>query len=223
MATATRATTARPHIHSTWNATLRTTLAAAAVVTLVLLAFAWPTYSAKVKDMPIAVVATDRQRATLQDRIERAGGAFEVRSVPDRQAAVDAIERREVYGGIVLPAGAPGGMEVLTATAGSGPATQMLTGLAQKAGAEQVQAAGNARMAAVQDAARLGAQAAAAQASATTLTQTAQALSLNPASAAQAVAMKQQAATASTTAAALARRAQAAQTALAAAPASTSP
>ncbi len=162
-------TTTAPHVHSTWKATVRTILGAAAAVTLILLAFAWPSYTAKPKGMPLGVVATDAQRAQLQAQLDANGGPFTITAYPDRAAAVTAIEQRDVYGALVLPAAGSATTEALTASAGSAAATQLLATMTQKAAATQAQAAAAAKQAAATELAQLGAQAAAAQASVKTL------------------------------------------------------
>ncbi|MEL4358757.1 MULTISPECIES: hypothetical protein [unclassified Luteococcus] len=196
------------HLHSTWQATLRTILAAATVVTLVLLAFAWPSYTAKPKGMPVAIVAPTPQRAAVAQQLEAAGGAFTVVDQSDRAAAVEAIEQRGVYGALVFSGQKT---EVLTASAGSAAATQMLAGAAQKLGAQQMAAVAAQKQQAAGEVAKLGAQAAAAAASAQTLATVSQGLP-----AAQAAAMKPQVEAAQKAAAGAAAKAKQAQDSLAA-------
>ena len=92
-----------PQVHSTWNATIRTILGASLVVVLVLLAFGWPTYTAKVKDMPLGVVATSEQQAQLQQALDAADDPFELTSYPGTAEAEEAIKQREVYGAVIMP------------------------------------------------------------------------------------------------------------------------
>lgn len=195
-------------MHSTWNATLRTILGAATVVTLVLLAFAWPSYTARPKDMPVGVVAAPAQRAALAAQLEATGGAFTFVDASDRAAAVEAIQQRETYGAIVI--GADGKTEVLTASAGSAAATQMLAGAAQKLGAQQMSTVAAQKQQAASPAAKLGAQAAAAGSSAQTLAKVS--ASLPPA---QASAMKPQLQAARQAAAQAAQEAKQAQASVA--------
>lgn len=156
-------------VHSTWNATIRTILGASAVVMLVLLAFAWPTYTAKVKEMPLGVVATTEQQAALQQALDTAGDPFELTSYANADEARHAIEQREVYGAVVMPAKQGGATQVFTASAGSTAATQMIAQMVQKMTAEQMTGFATAKQAAAQELATSAAQAAAAQASAQTL------------------------------------------------------
>lgn len=206
------ATAPTERVHSTWNATLRTILGAAAIVSLVLLAFAWPSYTAKPKDMPIGIVAAPAQRDALAQQLAANGGAFELHAYSNRDAVVDALHKRERYGAIVI--GADGKTEVLTASAGSAAATQMLAGAAQKMGAQQMVAVAQQKQKAAGEVAQLGAQAAAAGASAQTLAKVS--ASLPPA---QATAMKPQLQAAQQAATEAVAKAKQAQTALATAPA----
>lgn len=123
-------------------------IALAALVTVVVLAFSWPSVASEPRSLPIAVVGPEQAVSQLAGAIEQQGGALELESVEDRDAAVTAIERREVYGAIVLGP-AP---EVLTASAASPAVSQLLSGVAvqlqsqlaaqQAAQSEQAGAAG---------------------------------------------------------------------------------
>lgn len=161
------ATTRR--VHSTWNATIRTTLGATAAICLVLLAFLWPTRTSTVKDLPIDLVGQPAAIATARTALEKTG-AFDIRTATTRDDAVRNIRQRDTYGAVVLTGTTP---EVLTASAASPVASQLLTGVAQKMGAQAAAAKGAATAATAQKnaqaAAQAGARAAAAQASAKTL------------------------------------------------------
>ncbi|UOE42520.1 ABC transporter permease [Agromyces larvae] len=103
-------------------------LALAAVVAVVVLAFAWPSVTAEPRDLPIAIVGTDQAIDAVEAAIdEHQPGAVALQSADDRSAAVDAIEQRDVYGAIVLGEHP----EVLTSSAASLPVSQMLTGIGQ--------------------------------------------------------------------------------------------
>lgn len=103
------------------------------IVGVVLLAFSWPAVSADPHDLPIGVVATDEQRELLTESIdEQSDGAIALVEYDDRDAAVTAIEQREVYGAVVLPAAQGDAPEVLAASAASTAVAQLLGGLAQE-------------------------------------------------------------------------------------------
>lgn len=96
-------------------------------LTLLVLAFLWPAATAQPRGVRVAVAgpsaavtAIDHALATHQP------GAFDLVPVPDRAAAVTAIESRDVVGGLVLGT-AP---EVLAASAGGAQLSQAMTALA---------------------------------------------------------------------------------------------
>lgn len=114
-------------VHSTWPATIKTVLGATAAVTLVLLAFVWPTYLSKVKNLPVAVAAPPAAAQQLTAGMS-ASGTFDVQTATSRDDVVTAIKHRDVYGGVVVGAT---GIEVLTASAASPVAAQALQGAGQ--------------------------------------------------------------------------------------------
>lgn len=119
--------TAHAGPQSPWGRVVGIGVALAAVVALIVLAFAWPGVTSEPKNVPLAIVGPDAQVEALEAALEeRAEGLFEVTTVDDRDAAVAAIETREVYGAILL---APE-TEVLTASAGSPIVAQQLTAFA---------------------------------------------------------------------------------------------
>ena len=101
-----------------------------AVLTVFLIAFAWPSARSEPRDVPLAVSGPAPAVAQIQAGLEQAmPGGFEITAVPDRQAAVQRIEDRDAYGAIVLDAAQP---EVLTASAGSPVIAQALNQLAAR-------------------------------------------------------------------------------------------
>lgn len=101
-------------------------VALAAVVAVIVLAFSWPAVTAEPKDLPIAItgpVEAVSAAATTVD--EQSPGAIAFHEVDDRDAAVEAIETREVYGAIVLGPEP----EVLTSSASSLAVAQLLGGV----------------------------------------------------------------------------------------------
>jgi hypothetical protein len=103
-------------------------VALSAAVAIVLIAFLWPIVTASPKSLPIAIVGPTAQVEQLEAALdERAPDTFTVSALEDRDAAVAAIESREVYGAIVLDPQSP---EVLIASAASPPVAQQLSGFA---------------------------------------------------------------------------------------------
>jgi hypothetical protein len=98
-----------------------------AVLTVLLIAFAWPAARSQPRDLPLAVAGPDAAVAQVTAGLEKAvPGGFDVKAVADRGAAVQSIKDRDVYGAIVLD---PQNPEVLTASAGGPAVAQILTQL----------------------------------------------------------------------------------------------
>jgi len=106
-------------------------VAVSLIVGVVLLAFSWPAVTADPQDLPIGVVANAEQLDQISQAIaDESEGAISLTEYDDRDAAVAAIEQREVYGAIVLPAAQGEAPEVLTASAANLAVAQMLQQLA---------------------------------------------------------------------------------------------
>lgn len=96
-----------------------------ALLTVLLIAFAWPAARSEPHDLPLVVAGPEQAVAQVKGGLEQAmPGGFEVTAVPDRAAAVQAIEDRDAYGAIVLDQQQP---EMLIASAGSPAVAQVLT------------------------------------------------------------------------------------------------
>lgn len=101
------------------------------VVGLIVLAFAWPSVTAEPKDLPVAVAGPDASVEQVESRIaDEAEGAVALERVDDRDAAVAAIERRDVYGAIILGEAPTDAPEVLVASAASPVVAQTLRAMA---------------------------------------------------------------------------------------------
>lgn len=131
--------------HTKWSLSVGIGVVGALIVTLVVLAFLWPAKTAGPHDVPIGAVGSADAVAALEAALdESAPGVFAVTEADDRDAAVEQIEQRHIYGAIVIgtPPQAP---EVLTAPAASPAVAQQLGGLAAQLQAQlgaQVAAAG---------------------------------------------------------------------------------
>ena len=129
-----------------WSRVVAIPVALTVAVSVILLAFLWPALTSEPHDLPLAVTGPSAQLDQLVAGIDQnAPGVFDVTTVDDRDAAVDAIEQRDVYGAIVLGQQP----EVLTSSAASPVAAQALSGVAaqlqgqlQQAAAAQAAAAG---------------------------------------------------------------------------------
>ncbi len=121
-----------------WSRVVAIAVVLATAVSVIVLAFLWPAITSEVRGLPLAAVGPAPQLDQLIGGIdEHAPGVFEVTTVDDRDAAVVAIEQREVYGAIVLGAQP----EVLTSSAASPVAAQALGAVAAQLQAQLQQAA----------------------------------------------------------------------------------
>src|SRR3954453_22361428 len=95
------------------------------LLTVLLIAFAWPASRSEPRDVPLAVAGPAPAVAQVEAGLEQAmPGGFDVTAVPDRAAAVRRIQDRDAYGAIVLDEAQP---EMLTASAGAPAVAQILT------------------------------------------------------------------------------------------------
>src|SRR5699024_10315501 len=85
---------------------------AAAIVSLILLAFSWPSVTSDPEDLPVAAVGDQEQIDQITDNAPE--GMLEVHRVDSRQEAVQLIREREVYRAFVVDDDNP---EILTAEA----------------------------------------------------------------------------------------------------------
>lgn len=109
----------------------------ALVVAIIVLAFAWPGVAADPRNVPVAIVGPDEQATQLVTMIEGNGnGAIELTQLSDREAAIEAIEKREYYGAIIIGQSP----EVLIATAANPAVAQMLTGIVSQLQAQSEEA-----------------------------------------------------------------------------------
>jgi hypothetical protein len=104
----------------------------AGIVTLVLVAFTWPSVRSTVHDIPVAVAGPGSTVQAVTDKLEQAApGAYVVTAVDDTAAAERAILDREVYGAIDVSTGQP---QVLVASAASPVIAQNLRAVASGLG-----------------------------------------------------------------------------------------
>ncbi|GAB2812506.1 ABC transporter permease [Streptomyces daliensis] len=105
------------------------------IVALALWAFAWPAARTAPRDLPIGVAGPSAAAAPVQQQLEKRDGAFEIHRYDDAASARTAIEKREIYGAVVVT---PKGPHALTASAASPVVAQLLEqAVAQQAAARQ--------------------------------------------------------------------------------------
>ena len=115
--------------HTPWAHTARIGVALAAIVTVVVIAFLWPSVTATAHGLPIALAGPSAQTTSVESALKKASPhTFAFTTVSDRSAAVKLIRQRKDYGAIVL-GNSP---EVLTASAANPTVSQLLDTLAPK-------------------------------------------------------------------------------------------
>jgi len=118
-----------PAPHTPWIRSAVVGVVLAAIATVLVMAFLWPSYTASAKDIPIAVAGPSAQTTAVEAALKKASpGTFAFATVSDRAAAVTRIKERNDYGAIVLGKSP----EVLTATAANLTIAQLLDTLAEK-------------------------------------------------------------------------------------------
>ncbi|WP_432832153.1 hypothetical protein [Dactylosporangium sp. CA-092794] len=103
-----------------------------ALLSLIMIAFAWPATRSTVHDIPLAVAGPPPATAQVVQQLQaNRPGAFEVTTVADTAAAEALIKDRKVYGAIDLTTGHP---QVIVASAASPAVAQALQQVAQALG-----------------------------------------------------------------------------------------
>ncbi|MFF0973596.1 UNVERIFIED_CONTAM: ABC transporter permease [Kocuria sp. CPCC 205295] len=106
-----------------WPKVLITALMSAVITSIIVLAFSWPTVTSVPKSIPLMIAGPEQQAEMVQDQLEDAQpDLFDVTTGDDRDAAVEAIEHRDVYGAVVI--GQP--VEVISASANNAATGQIL-------------------------------------------------------------------------------------------------
>ncbi|MFG3019352.1 ABC transporter permease [Streptomyces sp. NPDC048254] len=100
------------------------------VITLAVMAFAWPAGRISPRDVPVGIVGTGpaSQRA-VEGLTHEMPGAFDFHLYPDQQAVRSAIKNRDVYGAFAISGH---GVTVLKATAAGPSVAQLLTDVGQQ-------------------------------------------------------------------------------------------
>ncbi|GAA0737413.1 ABC transporter permease [Dactylosporangium roseum] len=100
-----------------------------ALLSVIMIAFAWPATRSTVHDIPLAVAGPPQAVAQVTQQLEsRRPGAFDLVQVSDTAAAERLIRDREVYGAIDLSTGRP---HLIIASAASPAVAQALQQVAQ--------------------------------------------------------------------------------------------
>jgi hypothetical protein len=100
------------------------------VITLAVMAFAWPAGRIAPRDVPVGIVGTGPATQNAVEGLARAKpGAFDFHLYADQQAARSAIENRDVYGAFAISGDS---VTVLKASAASPSVAQLLTDVGQQ-------------------------------------------------------------------------------------------
>lgn len=120
---------------SSWIKVISTSLLASLIVSLVILAFTWPTKTMEAKNLPVSIAGPEVTVSQFEQSLKDQGiETFELKQATSREDAEHQIKQRETYGAIVFTEGAA--PEVLTAPAANAAATQMLNGVATQLNAQ---------------------------------------------------------------------------------------
>ncbi|HEY4266963.1 MAG TPA: ABC transporter permease [Galbitalea sp.] len=134
----TTTTQTRQTPHTPWRHTARIGAALAAIITVVVIAFLWPSFTASPKNLPIAIAGPAAQTNAVEAALGKASpDTFAFTTVANRSQALTRIGQRKDYGAIVLGSSP----EVLTASAANPAVAQLLAGLAPRLQAQRLAAA----------------------------------------------------------------------------------
>ncbi|MEU1623719.1 ABC transporter permease [Streptomyces sp. NPDC005722] len=108
-----------------WHRTVIATVALPLVISLAVMAFAWPASRIAPRDLPVGVVGTSTaSQKAVEGLTHGKPDGFDFHLYTDQASARSAIKHREIYGAFVIT---PGHVTVLEATAASMPVAQLLT------------------------------------------------------------------------------------------------
>ncbi|MEU4097838.1 ABC transporter permease [Streptomyces sp. NPDC026673] len=100
------------------------TVALPLVISLAVMAYAWPASRVAPRDLPVGIVGTSTAGQNAVEGLERSRpGGFDFHLYPDQASARSAIKAREIYGAFVVTRGS---FTVLQATAASTSVAQLL-------------------------------------------------------------------------------------------------
>lgn len=115
---------------SAWREVAIAAVALPIVITLAVMAFAWPAGRIAPRDVPVGIVGTGPASQNAVEGLAHARpGAFDFHLYPDQQAARAAIKNRDVYGAFAISGDS---ITVLSASAASPSVAQLLTQVGQQ-------------------------------------------------------------------------------------------
>ncbi|MFF0039947.1 ABC transporter permease [Streptomyces mirabilis] len=115
---------------SAWREVAIAAVALPIVITLAVMAFAWPAGRIAPRDVPVGIVGTGPASQNAVEGLAHARpGAFDFHLYPDQRAARAAIKNRDVYGAFAISGNS---ITVLSASAASPSVAQLLTQVGQQ-------------------------------------------------------------------------------------------
>lgn len=122
-----------------WRRIVIMTVALPLVISLAVMAYAWPASRVAPRDLPVGIVGTSTAGQNAVEGLERSRpGGFDFHLYADQTSARSAIKAREIYGAFVVTRG---GFTVLQATAASTSVAQLLNASGQQLAAEAAESA----------------------------------------------------------------------------------
>lgn len=119
------------HAPSPWPRVAVVAVICAVVVTIIVLAFTWPTKTQEARDLPVAVAGPSDTVTQFEDKIEEAqSGVFDFHEATDRDDAERQIKEQDVVGAIVFSDDAQQAPQVLSASAAGSVPNQTMTRIA---------------------------------------------------------------------------------------------
>ncbi|MFD3454744.1 ABC transporter permease [Streptomyces sp. NPDC058691] len=117
-----------------WHRTVIATVALPLVISLAVMAYAWPASRIAPRDLSVGVVGTSAASQKAVEALDHGKpGGFDFHLYPDQASARSAIKSREIYGAFVVT---PGTVTVLETTAASTSVAQLLTTSGQRLAAQ---------------------------------------------------------------------------------------
>ncbi|WP_189189674.1 ABC transporter permease [Streptomyces albiflavescens] len=125
--------------HQSWRHVAIMAVALPLVISLAVMAYAWPAARIAPRDLPVGIVGTSTaSQGAVEGLAHSKPGGFDFHLYPDEASARSAIRERDVYGAFVV---APSSLTVLESTAASPTVAQLLGKTGQQLAAHASKAA----------------------------------------------------------------------------------
>lgn len=140
-------TDAHPTVETPWGKVIANSLIAVAIVSLVMLAFILPNQVAQPRNIPVGVVASEKDYNELSQQLEQIAQQqgnelpMKLERVDDKKTARQSVEKAETLGALVLPSAPGKQFEAYVTTAGNAQVANMIASMAQNLAQMPVQMA----------------------------------------------------------------------------------